>query len=220
MIEFITASENIPFAVALAVMFGIALLEGIASLFGAGFSSFLDSLFPEFDANVDLDESEVTAPNTLSRLLSWLRVGRVPILMLLVVFLTAYGLMGLGVQWLAEETYGALLSGWLASIPAMLIAVPTVSICGGLLDRFMPSDETEAVSEKTFIGRIATITLGTAKVGSAAEAKVKDRYGHHHYLMIEPDSTEDDFQTGENILIVKKEGAVFKGIRNTSNVLI
>ena len=219
MMQLITATENLPFTVALAVMFGIAFLEGITTVFGAGFSAVLDTLLPDMDLDVDLDGPEVRTPNVITRLLGWLRVGQVPILMLLVIFLTAFGLIGLGIQSAARIVIGGYAPGWLASMPAVAFALPVVRLFGGLLERFMPKDETEAVSEETFIGRIATITLGTAQKGSPAQAKLKDRYGKSHYIMVEPESDVDVFEQQENVLLIQKIGSVFQAIKNTNEAL-
>jgi hypothetical protein len=220
MMQLITASENLPFTVALAVMFGIALLEGITTVFGAGISAVLDTLLPDMDIDVDLDGSEVRAPNALSRLLGWFRVGRVPILMLLVIFLTAFGLLGLGIQSVTRGAIGAYAPGWLASIPAVVLATPMVRLFGGLLERFMPKDETEAVSMDSFVGRIALITLGDAEKGSPAQARLKDRFGQSHYIMVEPDTENVVFEQGEQVLLIQKASSVFLAIRNTNDVLI
>ncbi|MGD8640607.1 MAG: YqiJ family protein [Gammaproteobacteria bacterium] len=222
MMQLITASENLPFTVALAVMFGIALLEGITTVFGAGISSMLDTLLPEIDVDmdVDLDGPEVRAPNALSRLLGWFRVGRVPILMLLVIFLTAFGLVGLGLQSVTHGTIGAYAPSWMASIPALVLAIPMVRVCGGLLERFMPKDETEAVSTDSFVGRIALITLGKAEKGNPAQARLKDRFGKSHYIMVEPETEDVVFEQGEQVLLITKSSAVFLAIKNTKDVLI
>ena len=45
MFTFLTTSQNMPFTVALAVMFGIAILEGITAFFGAALSNVIDALF-------------------------------------------------------------------------------------------------------------------------------------------------------------------------------
>ncbi|MGD8567211.1 MAG: YqiJ family protein [Gammaproteobacteria bacterium] len=220
MTQLITASENLPFTVALAVMFGIALLEGITTVFGAGISAVLDTLLPDMDFDVDLDGSEIRTPNALSRLLGWFRVGRVPVLMLLVIFLTAFGLLGLGIQSVTHGIIGAYAPGWLASIPAVVLATPMVRLFGGLLERFMPKDETEAVSMDSFVGRIALITLGKAEQGSPAQARLKDRFGKSHYIMVEPDSDNVVFEQGEQVLLIQKASSVFLAIRNTNDVLI
>ena len=219
MLQMLSATENFPFTLSLAVMLGIALLEGITSLFGAGLSSLLDTLIPEFDVDIDTSGPEVQSPTPLSRLLGWLRIGQVPILMLLVIFLTAFGLIGLGIQSMSLTTINTFLPPWVASIPAFILALPLVRLLGGLLERFMPKDETEAVSTESFIGRLASITLGTASRGSAAQAKLKDEHGYSHYVMVEPDMDDDEFQQGDEVLLVIKQGTVFRAIKNTNNVL-
>lgn len=219
MMSFFAASENFPFALAIAVMIGIALLEGITSAFGAGLSSLLDTLIPEFDVDIDTSGPEVQTPAPLSRLLGWLRVGQVPILMLLVIFLSGFGLSGLFIQSIAHTSIGYLLPAWMASVPALIMAMPVVRLLGGLLERFMPRDETEAVSSDSFIGRIAIITLGNATKGHAAQAKVKDEHGYSHYVMVEPDTIEDNFSQGEEVLLVRKQGILFHAIKNTNAVL-
>ena len=81
----------------------------------------------------------------------------------------------------------------------------------------MPRDETSAISTDSFIGHTATITLGTAKTGSAAQGKFKDKYGTSHYLMLEPDNQTDEFPQGSSVLIVRKAGAVFYSIQASEN---
>lgn len=222
MIEFVTASQNMPFTVALTVMFGIAVLEGITTLLGAGVSSLLDALLPEADIHLhaEIDASEIPATTGLSRFLSWLRVGQVPVLILLVVFLTAFGLIGLGIQALTSNILGFLLPGVVAAIGSLFLSLPVVRIAGGGLQRMMPKDETEAVTEESLVGRIATITIGKAAKGSPAEAKVKDQHGLTHYIMLEPDEDGITMHSGTQVLLVRYETNIYKAIENTNTVLV
>lgn len=224
MIDFVTASQNMPFSVALAVMFGIAVLEGVATLLGVGFSHLLDALLPDLDIDLhihaDVDASELPAATGLSKFLSWLRVGQVPVLILLVVFLMTFGLLGLGIQALVSNTLGLLLPGLVASTAALFISLPVVRIVGGGLERVMPKDETEAVSEASLVGRIATITIGKAEKGSPAEAKVKDQHGMTHYIMLEPDDEGITMHSGNQVLLVRYETNIYKAIENTNTVLV
>ncbi len=222
MFEFLTASANMPFTVALAVMLGIALLEGIATLFGAGISAVLDSLLPDLDLdfNADLAGPDVQSPPALSRLLGWLRVGQVPVIMLLVIFLTSFGLIGLALQSFVNNLTGTLLPGGIALVPALLLAVPLVRVFGGLLGRILSKDETDAVSEDSLVGQIATVTLGTATKGSPAEAKVKDTRGTTHYIMVEPDVDGEALSAGFAVLLVRRTGAVFTAIGNPNPALV
>lgn len=229
MFTFLTADQNMPFSIALVVMFGIALLEGITMFFGAALSNAIDALLPEMPAadiaietNLDagIDGVEVQSPNALSRLLGWLRIGQVPVLMLVVVFLTAFGLIGLGLQALTLNTLGFFWPAFIAAFAALALSIPMVRIFGGLIASILPKDETDAVSVETLVGRIATITIGTARIGRPAEARVRDVRGTTHYVMVEPDTTDADFKAGEQVLLVKRNGSVFKAIANPNPSLV
>ncbi|CAB1058502.1 FIG00849341: hypothetical protein [Olavius sp. associated proteobacterium Delta 1] len=224
MINFLLAGQNMPFTVALTVMLIIAFLEGVSTLLGAGIFSFIDSLLPELDIDADVD-ADIDSPDfessgLFSRLFSWLRIGEVPAIMLLVIFLTAFGLIGLGLQSFAQKTLGSLLPGSFASIPAVLLGFPIVRLLGGILGKIMPKDETEAVAETSFIGRIAVITLGNASPGKPAEAKLSDQFGQAHYVMVEPDEPDERFESGTQVVLVSQQGAIFKAIRNKSDALV
>jgi len=220
MLGFLTASQNMPFTISLVVMFGIALLEGVATLLGAGLSGFLDSLIPDIDIDPTLDLSDVSSTSPFTRLLGWLRVGEVPVLILLVLFLMTFGLTGLIVQSLVHSAAGFLLPGLLASILVFFLSLPVVRLFGGALSAIMPKDETDAVSEESLTGRIAVVTLGTARKGSPAQAKVRDQHGLTHYVMIEPDIEDAVFNTKQAVLLIKKEGSVFKAIENNNPALV
>jgi hypothetical protein len=220
MMELLTASQNQAFAVALVVMLVIALMEGVASLMGAGLSSVLDTLLPEIDVDMDIDlDGPNITPSAFTRFLGWLRVGKVPVLMLLVIFLTAFGLTGLALQSFVHTTSGLYLPGWIAVLPAALVSFPIVRVLGGVLTMIMPKDETDAVAEATFIGRVAVITLGEASSGSPAEAKLSDEHGHSHYVMVEPDNDTVRFAQGSKVLITERHGATFKAIQADSDAL-
>ncbi len=209
MLELITAGENLPFVVALSLMLAIAVAEGAAALLGIGLSDAIDAMIPDVDLDVGLNAD---SSSTFTRLLGWLRVGRVPILMILVVFLTAFGLIGLTLQTMALGLFGSYAPAWLASIPAFFVSLPVVRAGAGLLALALPQDETDAVSEHTFVGRVATITLGRAVAGSPAEAKLTDEHGHTHYIMLEPDTAGVTFERGMQVLVTEKTKGSFRGI--------
>ncbi len=223
MIALLTSGENKIFVIALAVMLLIALIEGVASLMGAGLSGMIESIFPDLDGGVDLDidlDGPQTNPPAFTKFLSWLRVGEVPVLMLLVVFLTVFGLIGLATQSAARGALGFYLPQWLVVAAVVLVSLPVVRVLGGLLAMVMPKDETTAVNESSFVGRIATITLGKARSGSPAQAKLRDEHGQAHYVMVEPDSPDLELAEGAKVLITERHGAVFKGIPNPTAALV
>ena len=222
MFAFAIASPNLPFAISLAIMLILSLLEGVGTLFGLGLSTLFETILPDIDIDFDIDGDMPDGGQLggLSKLLGWLHFGKVPALILLVVFLTAFGLVGYGVQALANSIFGSLMPGSFASIIAFAMSLPVVRTCAAGLGKVLPKDETSAVSGETFVGRVAIITLGKAKKGFPAEARLKDQFGQTHYVMIEPDVGGEEFFQGDQILLVKKAGAIFKGIRNPNNNLV
>ena len=226
MISFFFAPQNTPFLIAIGVMAGITLLEAADLFFGAGISDLIESAMPEMDLDVDGgfahgDAAEIDAsePSGFVKVLGWLRFGQVPILVILILFLTFFGLAGLGFQLLSKSLMGKLTPAILASIPAFIVSLPMLRAATGAIARIVPKDETDAVSEKSFIGRTATIVLGKASPGKPAQAKLQDKHGLTHYVMVEPDEPVEIFEQGTTVLLVDQAGAVFKAIRNRHEIL-
>ena len=188
MLDFLAAPANLPFAVSLTVMVLIGLVEAL----GLGASA----------AHLDID-----ADAHAGDLLGWLGIGQVPLLMLLVVFLAAFGLIGLAVQ----QAVGPF-SPAIASAIAAAVAFPATGIGARGLARIMPRDETTAVSLDTLVGKRGTITIGTARRGSPAQARVKDVHGQSHYVMVEPQEEEHPFAQGETVLLVRRDGNIFTAL--------
>lgn len=200
-----TAAETLPFGVALGLVVGIAVIEGVGAFLAVSPSAWLEDLLPDKDLNPD---GIIDGP------LGWLHVGQVPLLVLLILFLTGFALGGYVVQMFVRGLFGGYAPMWLAAIPAGLIGLSTVHALGALIAYIVPKDETSALSEQTFIGRAGVVTGGTAKRGLAGQIRVRNTQGRTHYLMVEPDIEGEEFPEGTEVLIVKKVGATYRGIRN------
>jgi len=196
-----TAPETWPFGSSLALMVCLSVIEGAGLMLAASPSSLLDNLLPEI-------------PDGAEGALGWLHVGKVPVLVLLILFLGGFTVAGYVLQGASQTLAGTLLPAWLAAIPALLAGVSTVSGVGGLLAKIIPQDETRAISEQSLIGRSGVVIQGIARDGMAAQAKVRDAHGHMHYVMVEPDLSEQTFPEGISVLLVRKVGARYKCIRN------
>ena len=215
----IHAPETEIFGIALALMLLLGALEILSMLLG-GASEWLDNLLP--DSLADSAHTEVgldAADGVLVRFLSWLYVGKVPVLMLLVVFLAVYGLAGYVFQTAFAAVFGAYLNGTLAAVAVWFLSLPLVRATAGGLYKILPKDETTAVSQDTLIGRVGVIVLGEARPGSPAQVRVKDGFGQTHYVMAEPDG-EGVLKQGEAVLLVSLEGNTFKAILNPSGSLV
>jgi membrane protein implicated in regulation of membrane protease activity len=186
MLDIIAAPANLPFLVALLIMLMIGAVEAL----GLGASAV------HLDVGADLDGG--------GDLLGWLGIGKVPLLMLLVVFLAVFGLAGLAIQQFAGP-----LSLWIAVPGAAAAALPLTGLGARGLARIMPQDETTAVSLDSLVGRRATITIGTARRGSPAQARVSDIHGQPHYVMVEPYDDAHAVGEGETVILERRQGNIF-----------
>lgn len=167
------------------------------------------------DAPADADGA-----SAIGRFLGWLGLGRLPAMIWLVVFLTSFGLTGLVLQRLVRDLAGGLLPAAAAAPVALFLCLPVLRVSGGLLARILPRDETSAVPAESFVGQLAVVTLGTARHGQPAEAKLKDIHGQTHYVLVEPESESEELETGSQVLLVRRAGAVFSGVRNPYGTLL
>jgi len=140
-------------------------------------------------------------------------------MMWLMILLSAFGLIGLlGQQFLAALT-GAPWSAWVAAPASAVVALPVTGAVSAALGRVMPRDETTAIDVSALVGREAEIVIGTATPGNPARARAVDHFGQTHYVMLEPDNADQRFVTGEKVLLVRREGELFKAMARGDHYL-
>ncbi len=222
-----------PFTTAILIMAGVAALEIVSLLFGGALSQLIDAMLPDFDfADVEIDADGLDADgvevdgvdaeggaSVFARFLSWLCVGKTPVLILLAAFLGGFGVVGHAAQQAAAGVFGAPAPTPLAAVVAFFGALPITRALGSTAARIMPKEETDAVSRDSFIGRLATVIRGEARRGAPAEAKLTDAAGATQYVLIEPDLDSEAFGQGADVILVARDGAVYRAIANPSPAL-
>ncbi len=188
------AAETWPFTVAAFLLLLIAIVEGIAMVVGSSLSQSLQHLLP--------DPGDVH-DGLFDKLLGWLSFGRVPALVLLVLFLASFALTGFALNLVVRQLFGFWVPPSIAAILAFLITLPVVRVAGAGVARLVPQDQTYAVSFDSLVGRVATVVNGTARVGYPAQAKVPNEHGQTLYVMVEPEAEGMTFQSGERVLLTK-----------------
>jgi hypothetical protein len=185
------------FTAAIGLVLGLTVIEGLGLLFGhGGLFGWADHWLPDgHDLDIDADGW-----------LGWLHLGKVPLTILLIIFLTAFGVTGLAAQLAAREWLAGFLPLPLVAVGALLLALLAARKLGGAIGRIIPKDETFAVSLEELAGRVATVVTGTARAGRPAQARVRDALGHSHYVMVEPDAEGDEFPAGTEVLLLRRTG--------------
>lgn len=184
--------HNLPFAAALCLLAVLAAMQvvGIADMIG--------------DSEVDHDTG-----GAMDGLLSLLGVGRVPFMIWLALLLVVFAALGLSIQALAASLTGGPLAAALAALFAGGAALPLTALLARPLGAILPQDETSAVTLDALLGRRGHVTDGVARRGSPARARVRDLHGTTHHVMIEPHEDADEFHSGDEVLLVRREGEAF-----------
>ena len=202
---------NLPFAIALAALFAIGLLQII------GVGDFFES---DVEIEVDADVADgLEASGFMDGFMTLLGLGKVPFLIWLSMLLFVFALVGVGGQALINGLTGAPFSAGIAAVLAAGVALPLNGLLARPVGKLFPDDLTTAVSLESLVRRDAVIQTGTARASSPARAKVKDAYGHPHYVMVEPHDASAELTEGETVMLVRREGELFFGVRYESPML-
>jgi hypothetical protein len=218
MFSLVFAPECTSFAVALAIMLLIALAEGASLLIGHGLSHWVDGLLPDSlgagiaDGLGDAADGLHPELGPLSALANWFYIGRVPVLILLVGFLTVYGFAGLFLQASVNAMAGRLVPEFLAAPAALAAALPCTRAFARVFARYIPKETSSAVSAESFVGLVATVNLSGGTRGNPTRASLHDAHGQRHYLLVEPDEEGISFSEGDKVLIVSRHGVLFRAI--------
>ena len=205
MFEFFLSHNLLPFTGALLILFLILSFEVLMLLVG-GLN--LDSLIPHADHDFDVELSP-----TMDVISSWTLFGKVPVIIMLSLFLCGFSICGLLAQGVTNVVTGGTLPLWLA----LCIAIPGTFLftrfVGGMIANLLPKEETYVVSQSQFLGQVAIINQGTARFDLPAEAKLKDGYSKTHYVRVRPETADDEFTENTPVLLLRKEEDVYIATR-------
>ena len=182
----------VPFAIAFVIMLGIGLIEAI----GLGLG------------HVDLGTSGGVDAD--GGLLDWLGLGgELPILIWLTSLLGCFTITGIAIQQATTGITGAPLHAGVAFGAALIVGLALNTLAANGLARLMPRFESTAITTDDLLRHRGTILEGTARPGHPARAKIVDRHGQAHVVMVEPHDLAEAIAEGETVLLVRREGALF-----------
>lgn len=212
--ELFIEPANLFFSISLCLMFMLGVIECLLMIFGSTSQGLLDQFIPEqiqsgHQLHIDLDLDG----NIFLQLLDWLYVGRIPMLVWFIIFLTVYGLFGFSVQAIYYHFSQSYLPIWLIAPASFILSMPLIRINASWIAKVLPKDETTAIHSEELIGRQAQIILGDAHINYPAQAKVTDQFGLTHYILVEPE-TDITFKQGQTVILTQKTTIGFKAILN------
>jgi len=217
MTAFLLADFNTAFSIAFGTVIALALLEGLGMLIGLSLMSLLDQFSPidlDLELDADIADADISGGGITS-LLGWLCLNRLPLLIWLVLFLTSFAISGYSLNFITLNITSSVLPALAVNSVAFVSALLLTRYLGAPLGRLLPKNESSAVSNNSFNGIIAKITIGTAKHNNPAEAALVDQFNQKHYVMVSPDDPKEVFTQGEEVVLVEKQGNFWLAVRFT-----
>lgn len=188
-----------PFTIAAMIMLGILALEIASLAFGHSLSGTVDGLF---DHDLGAPHGDAPHDGVFATAFDWLNPGRVPLLVILVIILATFAMAGL----LLQGVLAAILFPLPGAIAAALVfpfVFPMTRWSTRIVSHVVPRDETYAMAEQDFVGMTGTITVGPARMGVVARARIVDARGNAHFPRVEPFDAAETYPEGTPILVVE-----------------
>lgn len=208
----LTAPAFFPFTLAALVMGGLVLVEGLSLAVGHSASAALDGWLDhdggDHGLHAPADAGSAWSP---AGWMSWINVGRVPFLILLIVALAAFAFAGFAIQTVAGAVMTPLPAA-LAALAAFGLTLPALRTSSRTLARVIPKDETYVVSDDDLVGATGEVTLGPLDDGLPGQVRVVDRHGNTHFLRTRAADGAPAMKTGERVLLVDRADAVFVAV--------
>lgn len=183
---------NSPYLFAISLVIFIGLLEVISLIFGSLLSGALDA---------HISDSDFLTTGNTGQVLHYLNIGRIPSLIVLCLLAGYFGLLGILLQHGWVTLWQTPLSNLLLAPVCLIIAGVAVHYTGRAIAPWLPTDESSAITENDFIGKMAIVTGHSASAGRPCEGKFTDEFGQTHYLLLEPEDGKA-FNKGDKVLII------------------
>lgn len=178
--------------IATLVLAGLVAFELVGTFFG--FSGLVD----HGDAGGEVDAGP----------LDWLNPGRVPLSVLLILFLGLFSAAGFAVQALAGAI-AAPLPVLGASAVAAGAALITTGETSRLVSKILPREESYVAEADDLIGSVGVVTLGPLGGAHVGRVRVTDRHGNAHFPLARPASPEETIPEGAEVTLVSRQGREF-----------
>jgi Protein of unknown function (DUF1449) len=197
-----------PFAVAAAIMAAVGAIELLTTLVGFSIGELVGN-----DVTVESDGHDA-----LGGLFLWVNAGRLPLLIFIVLALGVFSIEGFALQGIAHSV-GMTLPAWIASLAAFAGTLPVVRTTSRGIARIIPRDESYAVSDADFVGKVATVSIGPLDQGLPGRVRLKDVFGNWHTVPARADPSSQSLAVGASVLLVDRDARSFVAIAAPADLI-
>jgi hypothetical protein len=206
--DILLAPEVRPFAVAAAIMVVLGGIELLTTLVGFSISELLGK-----DVAIEADSH-----NGLGGLLLWINAGRLPLLILIILAFGVFSIEGFLLQGIAHAA-GTALPVSIAALVAIAGSIPVIRTTSRGIARIIPRDETYAVSDADFVGKVAMVSVGPLDQGLPGRVRLKDVFGNWHTVSARASRDSPALAVGSSVLLVDRDARSFIAISAPADLI-
>jgi hypothetical protein len=206
--DILLAPDVRPFAVAAAIMVVLGGIELLTTLIGFSISELLGK-----DVAIEADSH-----NGLGGLLLWINAGRLPLLILIILAFGVFSIEGFLLQGIAHAA-GFAIPVAIATLAAIAGSIPVIRTTSRGIARIIPRDETYAVSDADFVGKVALVSVGPLDQGLPGRVRLKDVFGNWHTVSARASRDSPALAVGASVLLVDRDAKSFIAISAPADLI-
>ena len=206
--DILLAPDVRPFAVAAAIMLALGIIELLTSLVGLSIGELVGK-----DIALEGDSH-----NILGGAFLWINSGRLPLLILLVLALGVFSIEGFLLQGIAHAI-GTTVPVSIAALAAIAGSIPVIRTASRGIARIIPRDETYAVSDADFVGKVAVVAIGPLDQGLPGRVRLKDVFGNWHSVPARASPDSKALPVGASVLLVDRDARSFIAITAPADLI-
>jgi hypothetical protein len=206
--DLLLAPDVRPFAIAAGIMLALGGIELLTMLVGFSISELLGK---DFAVEADNDSG-------LGGMFLWINAGRLPLLILIILALGIFSIAGFFLQSLAHGA-GLSVPAPIAALAAAAVSLPAIRATSRGIARIIPRDETYAVDNADFVGKVAEVSVGPLDQGLPGRVRLKDVFGNWHSLVARASPDSVPLPVGASVLLVDRDAKSFIAISAPADLI-
>lgn len=198
MLELFFADDLMPFHLSVLMLILLSMAETLGYYIGLRPSTFFKKMAPQWLSDSPLIQVKFSK------------------VLIFVFLLLNFSFSGYFLQ-LMSFAYQATLMPWYYTVlPAFIIAIFFTVFMIHCLDQVIPPKFQQ--TQTILLGRLATVSSGSARPGFSAQARVRDEFGQLHYVQVEPEFGEIEIQSQVLLIRYKKSHYIAKKIAHSNQL--
>lgn len=198
MLTLLLVYDLIPFHICVLVLIILSLAETLGYYIGLRPSTFIKKITPTWLTHSPLLQVKFSK------------------ILIFVFLLINFSFAGYFLQLVSFAYQSEFIPWYYIIVPALVIAIFFTVFMIHCLDQVIEPNLKS--SQPNLLGRLATVSSGSAKPGFSAQARVRDELGQLHYVQVEPEFGELEVQSKILLIRFKKSHYIAKKIAQTNQL--